>query len=116
MNLKHSVNSSNDTIWVFLQVLVVLWEGVHEYLKLVVVHGLNDELLVMRKEEETTRFTLALARLEHLIPVQFCGQRVLNFLIVNIVNFSDFFELLGGEFVDCDLFVDDEHGLRAHEV
>ena len=39
--------------------------------EVIIRHSLDDELLILTKEEETTRFTLRLISLEHHLSVSF---------------------------------------------
>lgn len=113
-HLIHTINPRNDAIWMILQMVVVLRKGFEEDFQFIVVHGLNNELLVMREKEEAARFALRLAGLEHLVAVEFGRQRVLDLIAIDVVDFPDFLELFGCVFVNGYFLVNGQEGWLHH--
>ena len=111
LNFKHSVYSTDETVSIFLYVAEVLWEGSQEHPQLVIVHRLDDELVVVRKEEEAAGLALALTRLEHLITITLGRQRVLDADLVNVIHLAHILELFGRVLEDCHLLIDSQHRL-----
>ena len=61
----------------------------------------------MREKEEASRFALAFSSFEDLVTIQISVQRVLDFLLVNIINFPYLLKLFGCKLIHSHLFIDD---------
>ena len=74
-NLFHSnrvdaVHATDNRVWVFLQVQLVVRQNLQKELQLIVCHSLNYELSVVAKEEETSAGTRTLSSLKNHISVE----------------------------------------------
>ena len=110
LDAEHAINSRNNTVRIILEMLKVRRQCFKEDLDLVFIHGLDDELLVVREEEKAAGFALGLAGLERLVPVALGRERELNLMLVNVVHLSDLLELQGRVFVYGHLLVNGQHG------
>jgi hypothetical protein len=95
-------------------VLEVIWQCFFKDLEFVIVHGFNNEFLVVRKEEERSRLALRLSSIESLVSVPFSAQRVLDNVFVNIVHFSELLEDKRCVLKDGDFFIDRQDGLSTN--
>ena len=115
-HLIHAINPRNDAIRMVLKMVVVLRKGFEEDFELIIVHSLNNELLVMREKEEAARFALGLTGLEHLVAVELGRQRVLDLIAIDVVDFPDFLELFGSVFVNGHFLVNGQEGWLHHAI
>ena len=70
--------------------LKILWQFLDHYVELFLEHGLDNKLPIMRKEEETSRFTLRLASFENCLVVELWSQRLLDIFIRDAILVSEF--------------------------
>lgn len=108
---KHSINSCNYTIGVLLNMFEVIRKSLHKNFKFKVIHCLNDEAAIMRKEEKWTTFALTLSSFESHVSVSFGWQRILDLIFCNVIHFSYIVKNLGSILKDSYLFINCQHGL-----
>ena len=65
--------------------LKILWQFLNHNVELFLEHGLDDELPIMRKEEETSRFTLRFSSFEYCLVVELWTQRLLDIFVCDAV-------------------------------
>lgn len=71
LNFEHSINTSYQTIWVVFQVLEVFWQNLEIDIQFMLIHGFDDEFVVVREKEEAARFSLTFTSFKYLIPIEF---------------------------------------------
>jgi len=106
LDLEDAVDAGDEGGGVLLDVVVVLTQALNHDVQLLLEHGLDDELAVVREEEEAARLALRLARLEHRLVVERGGQRGLDELVVDPIQLPQLSELAEGEVGDGHLLVD----------
>ena len=66
---KHSKNPGNQTLWILLEVVREFRQQLEVQTKLILAHGLDDELVVMAEEEEASTATSTLARFDQVLNI-----------------------------------------------
>ena len=106
-DLEYTINPCNNRIRMSLQVLEVFWQLLDHDVEFFLEHGLDDELTVVREEEETARLTLRFTSFKHCLIVFLGSQRKLNLFVTNTIKLSDLLEFSIGEVGDLNFLIDD---------
>lgn len=84
----------------------VLWQVQHHEIELFLIHSLNYEFPIMRKEEKAAGFSLWFTSFEDRFVVGLGWKRIKNLFVVDAVKLSDLLEDAVGKVGDSHFFVD----------
>ena len=84
-NLKNAINPRNQRHRILPKMLKILRQFLDHDVELFLEHGLDDELPIMGKEEETSRFTLRFSSFENCLIVKLWSQRLLDILVSDAI-------------------------------